>query len=119
MTYNTEQEQNDHNETPDAAGNSAPENATGCCNAGVLRFLGDRARSVEPDEDPGRGEVRQAPVPPCGGSGPVVCCHEGIVGGSKPVGAVACRDREPNHVQDEINEHECCRQVEYPFEVSG
>lgn len=119
MTYDTEQEENDHNETPNAAGDRAPEDATGRCDAGVLRFLGDVTRSIKSYENSCRGKVRKAPVPACGSSGSVVGRHEGIVCGSEPVYALARCYWQPDHIQGKVNEDECGRQIEYPFEVSG
>lgn len=91
MTYDTEQEENDDNETPDPAGDRTPEDTTGCCNAGILCFLGDMARSIEPDENSCSGKVRQTPVPARGSTGAVIGRQKSIVGGSEPVDAVACR----------------------------
>lgn len=109
MTYDTEQEENDYDEPPDPAGDRAPEDPAGCCDAGILRLLGDMTGSVEPDENPCRGKVRQTPVPPGWSTCAVVGRHEGVVGGSEPVDAFACRYGQPYHVQSEVNEDECGR----------
>lgn len=119
MTYDTEQEKNHDDESSNAAGDRAPEDASGCCDASVLGLLGYVPRGVKSNEDAGRGKVRQAPVPTCRSSSSIIGCHEGVVGGSESVDAVARRDRQPNHIQDKVKEDERGRQIEDPFEITG
>lgn len=57
MTYDTEQEKDDDDESSNAAGDRAPEDASGCCDAGVLGLLGYVPRGVKSNEDAGRGKV--------------------------------------------------------------
>lgn len=119
MTYDTEQEKNHDDESSNAAGDRAPEDASSCCDASVLRLLSYVPRGVKSNEDAGCGKVRKAPVPTCRSSRSVICCHEGVVGGSESVDAVACRNRQPNHIQDKVKEDERGRQIEDPFEITG
>lgn len=115
LTYNAEQEQNHGHEGADTAGNSAPEDTPGRCNAGVLRLLGDMPRRVEPDQDAGSSKIRETPVPSRRGTRAVVSCHEGVVSGPEADGPLR-RDGQPDHVQHEIEQDEEGRRVEERLE---
>lgn len=118
VTYNAEQKQDHHNEAANAAGDRAPEDALRGCDAGVLGLLGHVSGSVETDEDTGRGEVRETPVPARRSARSVVGGQEGIVGRAEAVLALAGCNGQPDHVQDKVEEDEGGGHVEDPLEVA-
>lgn len=117
-TYDAEQKQNHHHEPTQPADDGAPEDAAGSGHGGVARLLGDVAGGVEADEDAGRGEVRQAPVPAGGGAGAVVRRHEGVVGRAEAV-RVGGADGQPDQVHDKVEDDGEGGGVEDPAEVAG
>ena len=76
------------------------------------------ARSIEPNQNTRRGQVRQTPVPARGGAGAVVRRHEGFVGGAEAPG-VCCADGEPDDVEEEVEEDDARGEVEDPAEEAG
>ncbi len=75
------------------------------------------ARGVKANQDAGRGEIRQAPVPARGRPRAVVRGHEGVVRRAEPV-RLAGRDGQPDQVQDKVEQDGARGQVKDPLEVS-
>lgn len=114
--YRAEKEQNDNNQSTQPTHNGTPKNATSSNHRGILSLFSDMTRSIESNEDTGRGKIGKAPIPAWGSTGAVVRGHKSVVSRTEAP-SVDDADGKPDHVQQEVEKYHGRGEVKNPAKV--
>lgn len=110
-TYGAEQEQDDGGQATESTRNGTPEDTTGSSDRSVFCLFRHMAGRIKANQDASSSQVRETPVPARRGTGPIVGGHKSFM--SRPeTPSVGGTNRQPDHVQEEVEHHNAGREPE-------